>query len=282
MTEEELRQLQAWIDQHADAREQLDARTIAAVLAMYAGVNFYDRLAVEEAAEAAADVSDAASLLAAGLMAQYLATVTSIVSDVDIPTPAVLLTAPLRNGADMRRVFQRPAKLFRRRVAKGMTPLEAFQQAMELAAVLTKTNNTLAMRQASQVALAAMAKEAGITGYRRIVHPELARTGSCGLCIVASDQVYKTSMLMPLHARCGCTVLPIVGAAGGAGDPGNSLNDMSLGDFYTAAGGTTAGDELKKVRVVVREHGEYGPTLADSKQKFTDWRDLDLPARNAA
>lgn len=273
MTPEETREVEFWLGQHSGAREDLDARTIAAILALYAGVNFYDRLAVEEAAEAAADASNTAALLAAGLMAQYLATVTSTMSGEDLPTPAVLL-APLRNGADMRRVFQRPVKLFRRQVAKGVSPAEAFKQAMDLAAVLTETNNTLAMRQASQLALSALGKQAGVTGYRRILRPELSRTGSCGLCVVASDRVYKKAQLMPIHARCNCDVLPIIGAAGGAGDPGNSLNNLDLADIYALAGGSSDSYDLKRARVQVNEHGELGPVLTNADHGFTGADDL--------
>lgn len=281
MTPEELREVEFWLAQHTNARQILDERTVLAILALYAGVNLYDRLAVEEAAEAAADTSNTAAILAAGLMAQYLATVTSTMSGEDLPTPAIIL-GPLRNGADMRRVFHRPAKLFRRQVAKGVAPAEAFKQAMDLAAKLTETNNTLAMREASRLALSELGPRAGVTGYRRIVRPELARTGSCGLCIVASDRIYKRADLMPIHNGCNCDVLPIIGKAYGAGDPGNSFNNLDLEDFYAAAGDSNSGRDLKKVRVQVNEHGEYGPTLGDANQKFTDWRDLDLPARDAA
>lgn len=273
MTPEEQQALEFWIDQHAAAREDLDARTIAAIIALYAGVNFYDRLAVDQAAEAAADASNTAALLAAGLMAQYLATVTSTVTGEELPTPAVLLP-PLRNGADMHRVFQRPAKLFRRQVANGVPPAEAFKQAMDLAANLAGTNNTLAMRLASQAALNELGKRVGITGYRRIVRPELSRTGACGLCIVASDRVYKKALLMPIHGNCNCGVLPIIGAVGGAGDPGDSLNGLSLADYYGAADNSSDSYDLKKVRVKTVEHGELGPSLVVEGQKFTGPDDI--------
>lgn len=273
MTEQEFQDLQFWVARHGQARDDLDARTIAVILALYAGVNLYDRVAVDEAAEAAADTSNTAALLAAGLMAQYLATVTSTITGEDLPAPAVLL-APLRNGADMRRVFQRPAKLFRRQVAKGVAPAEAFRQAMELAAKLTETNNTLAMRQASQITLAELGKRVGITGYRRILRPELAKTGSCGLCIVASDRVYKKAQLMPIHDQCNCDVLPIIGAVGGTGDPGNSLNNLDLADVYALAGNSSDSYDLKRARVQVNEHGELGPVLSVAGQKFTGPDDL--------
>lgn len=280
MTPEQLREIEFWLAQHTAGREDLDQRTIAAVLAAYAGVNFYDAVEVADAAEQAADVSNTATILAAGLMAQYLATVTSTMVDEDLPVPAVLL-APIRFGVDMARVYQRPIKLFRRKVAQGMSPEAAFELAMKYAASLTETNNTLATRDASAEALEALGPQAGITGYRRILRPELSKTGSCGLCIVASDQVYKRKQLMPLHGGCNCAVLPIIGAKNGPGDPGSSFNNLDLGTLYAAAGGRSA-EELKKVRIQVNEHGEYGPSLGYHGQKFTDWGDLGLPARNAA
>lgn len=273
MTPEQMQELEAWIDQHAAAREDLDARSIAAIVALYAGVNLYDRLAVDEAAEAAADTSNTAVLLAAGLMAQYLATVTSTMTGEDLPTPAFLIPA-IRNGADMRKVFQRPAKLFRRQVAKGTPPAEAFKQAMDLAAKITETNNTLAMRLASQAALEELGKRVGITGYRRIVRPELAKTGSCGLCIAASDRVYKKALLLPIHDQCNCGVLPIIGAVGGAGDPGNSLNNLDLADVYAEAGNSSDSYDLKRAVFQVNEHGELGPVLTVEGQKFTGPDDL--------
>lgn len=275
MTPEQLREIEFWLDQHTAARDGLDQRTVLAILALYAGVNFYDRLAVEEAAEAAAETSNTAAILAAGLMSQYLATVTSTMVGEDLPTPAVLLP-PLRNGADMRLVYQRPIKMFRRQVAKGVPPAEAFRQAMHTAAVMTETNNTLAMRQASQIALDQLASEANITGFRRILRPELAKTGlSCGLCIAASDQVYSKARLLPMHGGCNCDVLPIVGAVGGTGDPGNSLNNLDLGDLYAAAG-STDGWDLKRTRFEVNEHGELGPVLTVKGHKFTGPDDIAL------
>lgn len=274
MTPEQQAAIEFWVAQHSAAREGLDDRTVAAILALYAGVNFYDRLAVDEVAEAAADASNTAALLAAGLMAQYLATVTSTMAGEDIPSPSVLLP-PLRNGADMRRVFQRPMKLFRRQVAKGVPAAEAFKQAMTLAASITETNNTLAMREASRLTLSALGEQAGVTGYRRVLRPELAKSGlSCGLCIVASDRVYKKAQLMPMHGGCNCDVLPIIGAAGGAGDPGNSLNQLDLADIYAEAGNSSDSWDLKRARFGVAEHGELGPLLVVAGHKFTGPDDI--------
>lgn len=280
MNEQQLRELLFWIDQYAAGLQDMDAKTIAAIMALYAGKDFYSGAVAAEIANEASELTTTAAAITAGLAAQYVATVTSMVGDRPLPAPAVLL-APLRNGADMRRVYQRPLKLFRRQVAKGVEPAAAFEQAMRLVEVLTQTNNSLAARDAFRQALNALGPEVGVTGYRRIVHPELSETGACGLCIVASDQVYNVGDLMPMHNRCKCTVMPVIGAKGGDGDPGSSLNNLSLGSFYQAAG-STSGDDLKKVRVQVNDHGEYGPTLGYTGQKFTSWDDLGLAAPNAA
>jgi hypothetical protein len=55
-----------------------------------------------------------------------------------------------------------------------------------------------------------------IRGYRRVIHPELSKGGTCGLCVAASDRIYHVSELRAVHGRCECTTLPIVGEQ----DPG--------------------------------------------------------------
>lgn len=106
-----------------------------------------------------------------------------------------------------------------------------------------------------------------VQGYRRVLRPELSRTGPCGLCVAASDRIYPNGELMPIHAGCCCEILPIIGDY----DPGFSLNTDDIRRLYrTASPGRVVGAptraELSNVRVVVEEHGEYGPILRDSKE----------------
>ena len=272
-----VRDLLRWVDQFAGHSEALKQQLSQAVIAMYAGVNFYSTTEVSAAAQQAAAASQTQTLQQAGLAAQYVAFVTSLIAGENLPAPTLVLPA-LRNGADMTDVFSRPAKLFRRLRSQGVDPAEAFRQAMVLAATISDMNMTLAQREAYQATFARLGDRVGITGYRRIVHPELAKTGSCGLCIVASDQVYHSAFLLPIHGNCNCTVLPIIGEI----DPGNSLNNLTLGDFYGAAGPfagpgeteSTHGHDLKRVKVLVQEHGEYGPVLTIAGQHFTGPDDL--------
>lgn len=108
-----------------------------------------------------------------------------------------------------------------------------------------------------------------ITGYRRVVHPELSRTGSCGLCIVASTMIYKKSDLLPIHAGCKCETVEIYQIDGKTYDPGQQINDEDLSVFYEEAGGTTRGWKLKRWKYKVINHPEYGPTLVNTNKKHS-------------
>lgn len=101
-----------------------------------------------------------------------------------------------------------------------------------------------------------------VVGYRRILHPELSRGGSCGLCVAASDRLYRKAELMPLHARCACDVMPVLGDpySDDRVDPGAAINAADLKRLYAEAGSTAAAD-LKKTRWKVAQHSELGPRL---------------------
>jgi hypothetical protein len=145
-------------------------------------------------------------------------------------------------------------------VAEGKSIDAATEKAMLQVAIVTETDVTAAVREQVRKSLG---KVKDVRGYRRILHPELSQHGPCGLCVVAADRVYHVEHLLPIHGRCVCETLPIIGDM----DPGIDLNADDLRSLYAAAGGTGA-KGLKKVRVAVTEHGELGPVLVDADQKF--------------
>lgn len=98
-------------------------------------------------------------------------------------------------------------------------------------------------------------KRSKVSTYRRVIHPEMSKSGTCGLCIVASDRYYSTGHLLPLHNRCKCTVAPL-----GKKDLGLHLNQQDLQHLYDAAG-STSGRDLKNIRVKEMPHGELGTIL---------------------
>jgi hypothetical protein len=131
--------------------------------------------------------------------------------------------------------------------------------------VLAETDTQLAARaQAKQFMVVKK-----VDGWRRIIHPELSRSGTCGLCIVAADRIYHSSELMPLHDRCKCTVAPIINSI----DPGYSLNKSDLNALYQQVGGTQAA-QLVKTRITVHHNGELGPVLGVQGQHFRSPSDV--------
>ncbi len=148
-------------------------------------------------------------------------------------------------------------------VAKGKSEEQARIEGLRRAMAVADTDVALAERAQVQRFLTER-KPKGVVGYRRILHPELGSGAPpCGLCVVASDRLYHIEDLMPLHARCRCSV----SVATADSDPGQSLNQEDLRAIYEASGGNTR-NQLKTVRVEYAEHGELGPVIVNATQNF--------------
>ncbi|WP_162139308.1 hypothetical protein [Mycobacterium canetti] len=174
------------------------------------------------------------------------------------------------SAADMstRSIFQRPAALFRYLISAGEPYADT--QAIARINTLVDDNLMLAQRLAQQEVLAKAVdlddnrrgrqQAPKIIGYRRVIHPELSLGGTCGMCIAASDRVYRVGELMPLHNLCRCTVAAVTEEH----DPADDLNAVDLRQLYKDAGGNTVA-HLKRTRYQVDEHGELGPVLVPKK-----------------
>ena len=108
-----------------------------------------------------------------------------------------------------------------------------------------------------------------VTGYRRIIHPELSASGSCGLCIVASTRMYYMEDLAAMHGHCKCTVMPVTKDD----DPGFTLSQDDLKKFYRDAG-STSGADLLKTRYRIEMHGELGPRLVREQDNWRGTEDV--------
>lgn len=119
------------------------------------------------------------------------------------PKPTGLVrVAGLRTGVAHTAVYGRLADQYRYEASIGTDPAVALDHVVTRAELLAQTDTDLAFR--AQVHAFFDANK--VTGYRRVVRPELSAGGSCGLCVAAADRVYKRSALLPLHARCACVV----------------------------------------------------------------------------
>lgn len=109
-------------------------------------------------------------------------------------------------------VYRRPILQTRYRISRGFSPEDARLSGLERARALIETDIRLAQRKVSSEVFR---RTEGITGYRRTL-----TNASCPRCRVASEKVYRTGDLMPIHSKCDCGVVPILGT----NDPGREHN----------------------------------------------------------
>lgn len=171
-------------------------------------------------------------------------------------------------AADAYRWQQAQFDRFTRDLANNV-PLRVFDQIHPIVAAVQRVEKVadmdmqLAFQAQSQQVFTDAEAEGLITGWRRVIHPELSKGGSCGLCVAASDRLYSPRELLPIHSACECTTIPVIEGA----DPGSALNRSDLGRLYREAGGTSR-EKLKTVRYKITDHGELGPLLNPKDAKI--------------
>lgn len=175
------------------------------------------------------------------------------------PSGTINVSRGLRNGVNPVEVYGRSADVYRYQRSLGKTEEEAQSAAVQRAQVMAQTDVQLAAQAQSHKFMVVKKVE----GFRRVIHPEASKGGTCGLCIAASTRIYHRAELLPLHARCACTTLPVLNGV----DPGNTLNKDDLSALYQQAGSTGAA-KLKRVRYSLHTDGEIGPVLGVRGQQF--------------
>lgn len=232
---------------------------------------WYDTAAITAWAEAlAARVEPLQRVLAASTDA-YLSRLSTTVAGKRIQPAGAIDVTKLRDGVTHAGAYGRAADVYRyqqsqfdqtaQQILDGASPqapdiISPVDAAVQRVLDVAKQDGQLVLRNQSQ-AFMEQNEDKGITGYRRVIHPERSKGGTCGLCIAASDVKYHVKELLPLHQTCFCTTSPIFGEL----DPGNSLNNLDLATLYKQAGGSTNAADLKKTRYQVDAHGELGPVL---------------------
>lgn len=265
----------ALLDAAAAAREQtrrlVAEQALARISAMTDPAAWWSAARTTALVRALARASRAGQRQTAATTAAYAARVMTLMLGRTV-RPQQVVDASRARGVPLEDVYGRLADYYRVLTAtrgpdsphlEGRKPLNRQQildRVLARAELYVHTDQRLAFRD--QWASAMEASPSRIVGYRRVIHPELAvKTGTCGLCVVASDHHYTRGDLLPVHERCGCDVAPVVGKWHGPGDPGSSINAADLAGLYKAAGGSTSGQDLKRVRVQVVTDPELGPQL---------------------
>jgi hypothetical protein len=249
----------ALVEAEGAAQDAVAERLLLILAALWAGFTAYwDGVAVVDFATRVATIVQAAQRRAGGLTEQHLRRQYQRLG-IDLPTvPLVDLPPDLRLGADTVQVYQRPVRRLRHLVAEE-TRAEAEAAVLALQRLQAQATTDLQLARATAAQQVMYRTPEVTTGWRRIIHPELGSV--CGLCIAASDRVYRRIERMDLHPACRCTVAPIVRVGGQVRDPGRALNAADLSAIYAAAGNTTESRALSRTRIQVRENGELGPIL---------------------
>lgn len=258
-------------DQHAVTREGILAQLVRALLGLWRPFNgWYDPNLVAGQAARSAELVAGAQKQTRLLERSYLSSVLRDVDALPRDLPPVVDNYP-RSGVSPVEVYERPAKQYRYARSKGYTEEEARLLAEDRLAELAETDVKLIERDEARKVYKAAPK---VIGYRRVIHPELSRSGTCGLCAVAATQFYTTDDLLPLHyPSCNCDTLPITKGD----DPGFRLNRSELDAVYAAAG-STAAEDLVNTRITVNEHGELGPVLVKQGDHFRTPEEAGRPA----
>lgn len=246
----------------------------------------YDEDAVTELATQLASQSADAQRQAADLAGEFERQVLQFFdaptrARVEGPTKESSSIATSRSDVDPAEVYARPAVRYRYERSTDASVEEALADAEDRLQRIAEDDLTVAERDAFWDIVNGP-DESRVTGYRRVLRPELSKFGACGLCIAAADRVYSREDLMPIHHRCKCIVLPVMDGK----DPGLNLNEDDLKTLYAAAGGTTSGRTkngkagLERIRVQTVEHGELGPVLVRYGKGFLTQEEADSRRRD--
>lgn len=264
-------QFQALVAAQAQARAQIAAQMAAmAVASARAFHGWYSADAITEWAAKLAAQMEAMQRAVAQLTDAYMARSLSLLTGSRIRPIGRVDTSALRAGVTHPGAYARGADVYRwqqsqfdaiarslltdsPRVPDLITPAEA---AARRIADVADLDAQLAARAQEHASLTDAGERGLITGWRRVIHPELSKGGTCGLCIAASDRLYGPTEPRAIHLRCECTTLPVVDGV----DPGSQLNRSDLNRLYKQAGGTGR-QKLAATRYQIDEHGELGPVL---------------------
>lgn len=263
--------VQRALARHTAARAALEGRVGAIVARLVGGFDqWYDSAAITAWTAEIVRAVEAGQVATATVTDAYLATVASEVVGQSVLPVGAVDPSGLRQGVTHQGVYGRLADQWRYQESLGTAVDLIAQGVAARAASMVATDLQLAFTHQSRRFMT----ERGIDEWRRIIRPEMSKTGVCGLCIAASDRMYFRGDLMPIHGNCHCGVLPVKNGV----DPGRSLNREDLDRIYGEVGSADA-DQLISTKFVVRENGEIGPVLTREGDAFRGPADVALASR---
>lgn len=200
--------------------------------------------------------------LTAALLAQQRAAAGLPARKVAVP-PRAVTGAAVRNGTPPADVYQRAGIQVWRDLAEGRPLEDAVAHGRFRAEQAARTDLELAKVHTARLVLSG---DREVFGFRRVLVTE----ENCALCIVASSQRYHKGDLLPIHPGCDCSVEPLYDEVDDQViDPDllEAAHDAIMATFGISDAGAREPDYRKLI--LVREHGEFGPTLTVARHTFT-------------
>lgn len=263
--------IQGMAQRQAQQRDSLIVQLLKLLLGHWGGFNKWDDVDIVAGwAARSATLVDSANLNSRLLTRSFQTSVLRQMGAGRQPLPSMVNAYPRSNVAASE-VYRRPVEQFIWARRNGLDLLGSDEAFKNRLVTLATQDVKLADRDEAQRIFDA---DPEVTHWRRVIHPELSASGTCGLCIVASQRVYGTGDLMPMHGpSCNCTPMGITKS----NDPGLRINDDDLKTIYAAAG-STAAEDLQNTRISIDEHGELGPVLVKHGDHFRTAEEAGRPA----
>lgn len=157
----------------------------------------------------------------------------------------------LRSGTTPLETYERPIKAVWWRQKAGAAFPDALRYGLSRALSMASVDVQLARTHTITNTLSLNPQ---VTGYKRV----LSGSENCDLCRAASRNTYKKSRLLPIHAHCDCSVMPIVRA--GSNPDVNQINQ----DRFNSEGSP----EIRRKDVKVEQNNETGPMLIVKRPEY--------------
>lgn len=213
--------LVALVAAQAAARARLTAQAVAVATAAATRFHgWYDSDRITEWAAGLAKQIEALQRAQAQSTDAYLARAMSTIAGGGIRPSGRVDVSALRDGVTHAGAYARAADVYRWQQSQfdqfarvlaetkdvaALAPLDIADPvtaAQHRVAAVADMDMQLADRAQSAQSMQDQRRRLDIRGYRRVIHPELSKGGTCGLCIAASDRVYHVDDLKALHGRC--------------------------------------------------------------------------------
>lgn len=237
------RALIALIDRQTLARERIDTNLERMILRLWRQVNSpYDVRQTDQFIEQVVTFVRAGQTQVASMTEAYLTQALRTIANRD-DVELFGVRSEYARGVPAEEVYQRSFMTWRYLNSVGKEDIAA-SEALTRTLTAADTDLALSVRDAEQQFM----QQHHVNKWFRVTRPELSKSGSCGLCKLASQRTYYREDLKEIHHKCKCTVLP---------DAGNidldAINDSS---------------SVEPISFTVKQHGELGPILVPQGQHF--------------